>query len=169
MSLSLKNLWRQYLDTKWEKKIFISAGALALIPLVFALLCRTPEAEKAQTGRPAEVDTYIPKGFVLVPIEVANYEALDSILGRFAVVDLFQSRQEGVQPQRLVARNVRLLRAPQNPSHFAILVQESAVAQILRSGATFTVIVKRHGEAGTEFVKEEKATRRQIVYEGASK
>ncbi len=105
----------------------------------------------------------IPRGFVLVPIEVQNYEALDSILGRFGNVDLFQA---GGESQKLVARNVRILRAPQNPSHFAILVTEDKAGEILKSGGVFTVIVKRPENDGTEFVNNEKTKRRKIVYEG---
>src|SRR5690349_14215407 len=33
----------------------------------------------------AGLDTFIPKGFVLVPIDVQNYEALDSILGKYGL------------------------------------------------------------------------------------
>ena len=35
-----------------------------------------------------KADTYIPKGHTLVPIEIANYKSLDSIIGKFGVVDL---------------------------------------------------------------------------------
>jgi hypothetical protein len=64
-----------------------------------------------------------------------------------------------------VARNVRILRAPQNPSHFAILVLESQVKEILNSGAPFFVVVKPPGKSGTEFVKDEIPARRSITYE----
>ena len=42
-----------------------------------------------QPEAPEAASTFIPKGFVLVPIEVANYESLDSILGKHGVVDLY--------------------------------------------------------------------------------
>ncbi|MGZ3721304.1 MAG: hypothetical protein ACXVA9_00155, partial [Bdellovibrionales bacterium] len=124
-----------------------------------------PAAEDTVKANRAQVDTFIPKGFVLVPIDVQNYEALDSILGKFGVVDLFQSGSMEKPQQRLVARNVRILRAPQNPSHFAILVQESEVGGILKNNTPFFVIVKHPEKTGTEFVKGEVSTRRSIVYE----
>jgi hypothetical protein len=163
----MKDLIRQFKNFSWEKKVLWSAAALSLIPVLAALLLQGPSAPAgpANTTR-AEVDTYIPKGFVLVPIEVQNYEALDSILGHFGVVDLFQAGQTGHPEQRLVARNVRILRAPQNPSHFAVLVQEGEVAHVLKFGGQFTVIVKRPEKVGTEFVKDPVITRRTIVYEG---
>mgnify|MGYP000956954962 CR=1 FL=1 len=144
----------------WEKKILLYAGVLSLIPLVGLSLQPARPAPKKEI---AEVDTLIPQGFVLIPIEVQNYEALDSILGRFGLVDLFQA---GEGQGRLVARNVRILRAPQNPTHFAVLVAENRVDEILKNGGLFTVIVKRPGGAGTEFVTTAQPKRRKIVYEG---
>lgn len=144
----------------WEKKILLYAGVISLIPLLGLTLSSAPPPPKTTMS---EVDTLIPKGFVLIPIEVQNYEALDSILGRFGVVDLFQSVSES---QRLVARNIRILRAPQNPTHFAVLVAEEKVDEILKGGGLFTVVVKRPGQDGTEFVNQKKSLRRKIVYEG---
>lgn len=163
----MKKLYDLYVKMPWEKKILWTAFGLALFPISVAALWRveTPVAEQHGKGTRAQVDTFIPKGFVLVPIEVQNYEALDSILGQFGVVDLFQAEKSGRGQQTLVARNVRILRAPQNPSHFAILAQEADVAGILKSGTPFFVVVKHPEKAGTEFVKGEMSPRRSIVYE----
>lgn len=150
----------------WEKKIFFYAGILSLLPVLAFTLGARPEPPPAPHHQPTNVDTLIPRGFVLVPIEVQNYEALDSILGKFGMVDLFQAGPSEGSPQRLVARNVKILRAPQNPNHFAILIAENEAPAILKTGGLFTVIVKRPAEIGTEFVKERPSTRRKIVYGG---
>lgn len=164
----MKAWWVLYIRLPWDQRILAGAALLALIPIVAGLFASAP-ASPRQTAQltEAQVDTHIPKGFVLVPIEVQNYEALDSILGQFGQVDLFQVQNAEVHHQRLVARNVRILRAPQNPSHFAVLVQESEVQSLLRFGGIFTVIVKRPTEGGTEFVKESPREQRTIVYEGS--
>lgn len=163
----MKKIWALYLKQPWEKKILWSATGLSLVPIAagIAFSYSKPPPERTANTR-AEVDTYIPKGFVLVPIEVQNYEALDSILGQFGVVDLFQSASPENPGQHLVARNVRILRAPQNPSHFAILVQEGEVGIVLKNTGPFTVVVRRPEKNGTEFVKEdERPVLRTIVYE----
>jgi hypothetical protein len=149
----------------WERRLLLSAALLSAIPAVGRMLMQSP-ADPAPVERAAAVDTLIPKGFVLVPIEVQNYESLDSILGRFGIVDLFQAGSESGPSRRLVARNVRILRAPQNPSHFAVLIREQDVSRVLQLGGLFTVIVKRPRNNGTEFVNTEKPKRRKIVYEG---
>jgi hypothetical protein len=163
----VKKLFKLYMEGTWEKKVLFSVAILALLPIAASLLLRptpTPQSPSSRSER-AQVDTFIPKGFVLVPIEVQNYEALDSILGKFGVVDLFQSLNGENTEQRLVARNVRILRAPQNPSHFAILVLEGEVHRVLKYGGTFNVIVKRPDNAGTEIVKGQERSHRSIFYE----
>jgi hypothetical protein len=164
----MKKLWQIYVKAPWERKILLGAFALALIPILAGLLWEASSAESTEAlSKTAQVDTFIPKGFVLVPIDVQNFEALDSILGHFGIVDLFQGGQPNGPKQHLVARNVRILRAPHNPAHFAILVQENQVADILKNSSLFTVIVKRPSASGTEFVKSDVAgpVKRSIVYE----
>ncbi|MGE3684212.1 MAG: hypothetical protein AB7G93_21020 [Bdellovibrionales bacterium] len=168
----MKSWWTLYLTLPWDRKLLWTAVLLALIPVLVSFIKeRTSVPAPAHEDAAAlQVDTHIPRGFVLVPIEVQNYEALDSILGRFGIVDLLQAGFGEGQSQRLVARNVRILRAPQNPSHFAVLIQESEAQGLLAHGGAFTVVVKRPDQAGTEFVKapgKDRAQRkRKIVYEG---
>ena len=145
----MKKWWALYQAQRWDKQILWGAALLALVPVGFGLVTRTPKAPI--DSAPAAIDTYIPRGFVLVPIEADNYESLDSILGPYGWVDLFQAGAEGGE-KHAVARNVRLLRAPQNPSHFAVLIPERQSAHLLRAGGVFTVVVRAPGRAGTEFV-----------------
>lgn len=166
----MKSWWSQYLTLPWERKLLCTALAVALIPVAVVGLWPSPQSEaKSPSARgSAGVDTYIPKGFVLIPIEVKNHEALDSLVGRFALVDLFQGSEDENAPLKPVARNVRLLRAPQNPSHFAILVPDSETDHVMRTGGAFTVTVKRQNGDGIEFVKSVKRISRKIVYDGGS-
>lgn len=99
------------------------------------------------------VDTFIPAGFVLVPIEVQNFESLDSILGPHGVVDLFLPSQAGSGKGSRVANRVRIMRAPLNPSQFAVLVREDQSEQLVRSEAPFFVVVQNSKQPGTGIVK----------------
>lgn len=164
--MQIRTYWKQFKSIPWEKQTIWAAAILATIPLLFSVLSAwssAPEPAPSKSGR-QEFDTFIPKGFVLVPIEVQNFESLDSIFGQFGVVDLFQTMANERLEQRLVARNIRLLRAPHNPSHFAVLVQEARADQILKFGGAFTVVVKPRSKDGTEFVKER--SKRKIIYDG---
>lgn len=165
MIATFRSFWTQFKALPWERQTLLTAGALALIPILATLLTSrgSTASEGVTSTAPTEFDTIIPKGFVLVPIEVQNFESLDSILGRFALVDLFRSSGIENSAQRLVAKNVRLLRAPHNPSHFAVLVKEDDVDRILEFGGAFVVVIKRRAEYGTEFVKER--SKRRIIYD----
>ena len=159
--------WILFQRLPWDKRILVAVLVLSGVTTILAQL-RAPSEGLESANPPAETynhsaDTHIPRGFVLIPIEVQNYEALDSILGKYGLVDLYQS-PPGKGSQRLVARNVRILRAPQNLSHFAVLVPERDAANTLSFAGPFTVIVKRPQVVGTEFVKDEAKAQRTIVY-----
>jgi hypothetical protein len=157
----MKSALEKFKSWSWESRLLLILTIMALIPSFVGLWqpARGPDA-------PAEsVDTHIPRGFVLIPIEVHNYEALDSLFGRFGLVDLFIPAENG-SPQRLVAVNVRLLRAPQNPTRFAVLVPERESSKILAHAGAYVVSIKPPSATGTEFVKSERAPRRKIVYGG---
>ncbi len=164
--MDLIYIW--FKQRSWENRILIMAGLISLVPASAMWLHSSANSTadiSSKEGVP-QVDTLIPKGYVLVPIEAENYEAVDSILGRFGIVDLFQGDTSGASRARLVARNVRLLRAPNNPSHFAVLIPEGEASEVLRGGSGFTVVVKRPEASGTEFVKPTSKVRRKVIYEG---
>lgn len=143
-----------------DRKTLLTAAAVALLPIGLSFFKQPVTAERS-APKPESIDTHIPRGFVLVPVEVLNYEALDSIFGRFGHVDLYSGHSDQGHPT-LIARNVRMLRAPQNPTHFAVLVRERETSHLLSRGNAFTVIVKPNTEHGTEFVNEK--PKRRIVY-----
>lgn len=146
----------------WEYKIFVYAGLVSLLPLLSFVLTKDKVVDTTRPKTLTDVDTIIPRGFVLVPIEVKNYESLDSILGKFGVVDLFQPTSTDENKQILIAKNVRILRAPQNPTQFAVLISENESHRILKSGGIFTVVLKRPNANGMEFVKDPK--KKTIIY-----
>jgi hypothetical protein len=157
----------------WEVRVLGGSALLSFAVVLTQTImvgegAKLAAAERASAALSEGVDTFIPRGFVLVPIEVVNYEALDSILGKFGVVDLLTPGNPDGKDAKLVARNVRVLRAPKNPSHFAVLIRESDTGRILQYGSTFHVLIKRPGDkGGTEFVQEGKTRKRKIVYGGS--
>lgn len=151
-----------YNGLPWDRQILISAGTLSsLLLLITIMVSQGPP--KSEGREIASIDTHIPVGFVLLPIEVQNAESLDSILGMKGIVDLFQVDPMKGEKAQKIARNVRLLRAPRNPNHFAILIPESQALPTLRGGGPFWVVVKPPHAGGTEF---EKPVHRRIIYDG---
>lgn len=127
---------------------------ISILP-VFLSLTREGKSEKLGDGvlGPQSIDTLIPTGFALVPIEVQNSESLDSILGNKGVVNLLAPPREAGKKSRLIARRVPILRAPLNPSHFAVLVPESISRDITQEQGPFWVVIQNPNESGMSFEK----------------
>lgn len=148
--LTIQNLTRLREGSRsfWIVVILLS-GALALF-WDFSAPDRSADIRFAENYETAA--THIPAGFVLVPIEVANYESLDSILGKHGVVDLYAPALETGGISRKVAERVKILRAPLNPSHFAVLAPEEDSPKLVAHGGPFIVAVQNPRLSGTNFV-----------------
>lgn len=88
-----------------------------------------PNLKKEETKLPTNIDTYVPSGFVLVPLQLTNGDSIDSMVGDFCLVDLYPSSLDvspDAQPNHrgALATHLRLVRAPNNPSLFGVLVPE---------------------------------------------
>lgn len=160
LKLLKENAEKQYVEWKvraqnsrWTPWLITIAGA-ALMAFVWDL--RTPgrsAGHELPTETPPEsVATMIPAGYVLVPIEVSNYESLDSILGQYGVVDLYKSSDRPGGAPTKVAEHIRILRAPNNPNHFAVLATESESPSLVRYNGAFQVVVQNPKSSGTKVV-----------------
>ncbi len=103
----------------------------------------TPEVIKS-------IDTYIPAGYVLVPIQISNSEALDSIIGSKGVVDLFIPDAKRPGRSIKVAEHIKILRAPLNPNQFAVLVSEQSSSKLVHYEGAFFAIVQNPKTTGTQ-------------------
>ena len=149
-----------------EQKVVVIAFVLSVILTLFAAF-KTPQTENApeQIEDITSIDTKIPKGFVLVPINVQNSEALNSVLGATGVVDLYISHISGRGPSQKVASRIKILRAPLNPEAFAVLAPEQEASQLVILDQPFTVMVQNPNQTGTHIQKKPTKHRRRIVVE----
>lgn len=98
---------------------------------------------------PKSVDTYIPQGFVLVPIEVSNAESLASLVGeKGGVVDLYLTSNEKQKGGLKIGSRLKILRAPLNPQQYAVLVKDSESSRILSHPGPFTAVVQNPDTKG---------------------
>jgi hypothetical protein len=147
LSGSLDQKWVQ-LKARFERDIAskpVIWVAAVLISGFLAFYFDSSKAAVANAHEPESVEsaaTYIPDGFVLVPIEVSNFESLDSLLGKFGVVDLYLPADEFRKRPSKIAERVKILRAPLNPSHFAVLVTEQESPKLAMQSGPFIVVVQ---------------------------
>lgn len=133
----------------WAAVIASTGVAAALSNSASEASAQSPSIDSSISS--SSVDTFIPSGFVLVPIEVVNYEALDSVLGSYGVVDLFAADTENNRKSRRVASRIKILRAPRNPSHFAVLAPTSEAPALVRNEGGFFVVIQNPQGGGTQF------------------
>lgn len=149
----MKSFIQKHLMTHKELCFFL---AIAFASVLLSQCSKTPDKKEDVISEdiPVELATYIPKGFSLVPLEIANYQTLDSIFGPFGVVDLYVQDATAKNYSRIVGKNIKLVRAPKNPSHFAALVPENEIHRLMRFGGPFFAIVQNPNVTGTEFEKD---------------
>lgn len=140
-----------------EKKVFIYASLIILSFLtIIEFNVQTPQSSE----NPSEIDTFIPKGFVLIPIQILNIKEIDSILGQFAIVNVYRKEKNRT---KLIAQKVRLLRSPKNPNVFAVLTPEKNSSLFLSSDPDFFIALHNKSANGTEF--EKKSYKRKWIME----
>jgi len=120
------------LDLKYLIVGFIILGFLTVF---------SEKKEPQNSIDPTSVDTLIPEGMTLVPIEIQNIDALKNIISDFGVVDLYLPSFESNSQPRKVASAIKLMRAPLNPDVFAVLVSEEGATRIAQHPGAFFVTV----------------------------
>lgn len=121
-----------------NKLLLLSFLVFIIFSLVYSM---TRTEEKNKTHEKVYADTYIPKGFVLVPIELANFESVSALIDQFGVIDLYAGVPEAAGSVKIASR-VKMLRAPLNPQLFAVLVLEKDSTSIMKRSGPFWAVVQ---------------------------
>lgn len=114
---------QKYLELLKNEKVLWGGFAILAIVLIWA--SQPTSKPPIEAGDPETAETFIPKGHLLIPIELKNAERLDGLLGAHGIVDLYQAGTEINPSARLVGRRFRLIRAPLNPQSFAVLIRDA--------------------------------------------
>lgn len=142
---------------------------LAFLVCGVAAFLTRPATEKVrdvitETESPS-ADTYIPRGHVLVPLEISNAESLTSLVGNVGgVVDLYLSSTETQKGGLKVGSRLKLLRAPLNPQQYAVLVRDEDSVRLLQHAGPFTAVVQNPEVQGSHLTQS-KSPRVQINYQ----
>lgn len=144
-------------DTKLLLIAFVGFGVLSFI-LTFSK-SEAPAPITKEEAPTTSVDTFIPKGFVLVPLELANADSLGSLVGDMGgVVDLYLASKDNRKSGLKVASRIKLLRAPLNPQQYAVLVKENESSRLLSMTGPFIAVVQNPDSKGTELAQSKKSS-----------
>ena len=134
---------------------------VAALSLMFIVILYVELSAKPTAQNPESVDTYIPAGFVLVPIELQNADSLSSMIGDFAVVDLFTGLDG---QQRRVGRSLKLIRAPLNPDRLAVFVPDDQVASLLKIPGPYWAALQNPNNRESASIQKDKKPQSRIEY-----
>ncbi len=148
-----------------NRNLAFALAAIVMISILNHCGASSQETEVAPSIEPVlEADTLIPDGFSLVPLELSNFESLNSVMGAFAIVDLYSAKSALEPKGKKLVSGVRLIRAPLNPEKLAALVPEEMTLALMDSqGPLFAAIQKRDKEVKTR-LHQIKKTQSSIVY-----
>lgn len=115
-----------------------------IIILILSLFLKrnfeSPLAGKKEIVSPDNnAEVFIPKGLVLVPVELVNSEAIGQLLGGFGYINLYTSDASG--PTSLILSNAKLLQAPLNPTVYAVLVTESEAQLVMSQSGPYRAVL----------------------------
>lgn len=133
----------------------IALSAMIIIILVVQMTSQTAVVPEDD----ASADTYIPEGYVLVPIEIQNVDSLSALISNYAVVDLFRGPNS-----RRVGKRLKLLRAPLNPQQFAVLVPEDQVSSLLQTPGPFWAAIQNPQQSKASEIASRKKKKSRIEY-----
>ncbi len=136
---------------------------LSFLILIAAYFLFSPKNSKNLTSEKVYADTMIPKGQVLIPIELANAESVSALMDQFGIVDLYSASANSVGTTKLASK-VKILRAPLNPNQYAVLVPESLSKHIMSLTGPFWAVVQNRDTKQTE-PAETKAKTVRIEYQ----
>lgn len=150
-----------------NNQLLIAFVVLGLISFVVSLKPKDNLPAKDNfLPEPKSVDTFIPRGFVLVPLEISNAESLASLVGDLGgVVDLYLASTEGRKGGLKVGSKLKLLRAPLNPQQYAVLVPDSESNKLLSYPGPFIAVVQNPEEKGMALTSSKKQSRIQVQYQ----
>ncbi len=138
--------------------MWASAAGLSLIVIVTVASrssgSSTTTSGSSRVGEISQTESLsiiqqMPRGFVLVPIEPANLDALDSMFDQHGFADLYRA-DGGDRRGRRVARGVALIRSPRNPRRFAVLMPESDSDRMPELAEPVLVILRKSPAAQSD-------------------
>lgn len=137
-----------------RSKWLLYSGAFLFSLFSFFLTQKKPSSKSPSplfSQRQESLDTFIPRGFVLIPIEIENQNALENTLGEYGVVDLYASSHSDPSQFQLIVKNIQILRSSYPPYEFAVMSPEEKAKFILQFNGAFKVTIKNPQKTGTYF------------------
>ena len=106
----------------------------------------------------------IPKDYVLYPFEASNFDQVEPLLEAYNMVKVYNAEKGG-----LLAENIKVLRAPKDPSHLAFLIPINIANQFAAIGMSFKLVLQKYTNKEPKLISNQKSKkiknfRRMVTY-----
>ena len=139
--MDLKNRLQQSLQ---QHKYFVFMFLFFIFVYIYTTLGNS-SAPTAQE-KMLTVDTLIPNGYALVPIELENIAAIASVIEGYGVVDIYVGKSNA-RTSKKIFQKVKILRAPNNPHSYALLLPDHLSSVLLQYEGPFFAVIQNKSES----------------------
>lgn len=115
--------------------------AFTALVAVMILNSQSKSETNKEAAAPIQLDTVIPKGYVLVPLELENKDAISSVIQDYGLIDLYLGHPQN-RSSRKIAQRIKLIRAPYNVNLFAVLVKDEFASRIMKESGQFYAVIQ---------------------------
>lgn len=155
------------MDVKSRLKISLQQHKYFVFMFVFFVFVYIYTTLDERGEKPQEklltVDTLIPNGYALVPIELENITAIASLIEGYGVVDIYLGKNNSRHAKKLFQK-VKILRAPNNPNAYSLLLPDHLSSELLKYDGPFFAVIQNKNEASDNpAVREQAAASKKSV------
>lgn len=155
------------MDIKSRLKISLQQHKYFVFMFVFFVFVYISTTLDERGEKPQEklltVDTLIPNGYALVPIELENITAIASLIEGYGVVDIYLGKNSSRHSKKLFQK-VKILRAPNNPNAYSLLLPDHLSSELLKYDGPFFAVIQNKNEASDNpAVREQAAASKKSV------
>ena len=153
------NLWKYLLEKYFWRFCFV---------LFFSLISLTISSSSLinkKTPIAVSLDQMVPKGFVLVPLEISNGEDLFPFIGAYAVVDLYLDSKNMGLPERQIAEQVKIFPPQSEEGLWTALIPEKEVIHLFEYASAFYAVIQNPKKNNSKIYKKQKKASLIVIEE----
>ena len=111
------------------------------------------------------LDSLVPNGFVLMPIEISNGQDIKNIIGSYGVLDLYAYSKTTGLPETLVASALKVLPPSTEEGVFTALIPEKSAIYLFDYTEGFYAVVQNPQKTGSQVYKKQKSKSLIVIEE----
>ncbi|MCZ0932989.1 MAG: hypothetical protein OXJ52_07545 [Oligoflexia bacterium] len=156
----LKGNFSEYLLKKylWHFVILFFLLVFSISSKLFPLLSKSAPEKLS-------MDQLVPKGFVLMPVEISNGQDIKNIIGSYGVVDLYAYSKTTGLPETLTASALKVLPPSTEEGAFTALVPEKSAIHLFDYTEGFYAVIQNPQKTGSKIYKKQKSKSLIVIEE----